>query len=245
MAWFSKGHEDAYKDKVAMIYQEYANLRDYISNAKELEEGFYQRHKDMLRSTLDMNTFLDGEYKHVQELMQQYQKKRKEAQEAHLRKQQAQSVLEAEIDRLANGYKGYPISPFVSISEFPELSHLYGAIQHFESTQWYRLLHQLRTEYALLGSNILIELEQEITKIVPQQSSQEPQALLLLNQSMRNQPSMVEQYAMEAMKEVAFFVNDVKNLLESVNYPTDAEAYMMVHKIIQDFRLTQIKRANH
>lgn len=210
MAWFKKDQEEIHKGKVAMIYQEYANLRNYIGNAKELEEGFYQRYKDMLRSTLDMDTFLDGEYKHIQDLIQQYQKKKQDAQEAHLRKQQAQSVLNAEIDRLANGYKGYPISPFVAVSDFPELSHLYGAIQQFESMHWYRLLHQLRTKYALLGSNILVELEQEITKIVPQQSSQEPQALLLLNQSIRNQPSMVEQYAMEAMKEVAFFVNDVK-----------------------------------
>ncbi|NIZ19476.1 hypothetical protein HCT53_05645 [Spirochaetales bacterium BR151] len=242
MALFKRKDERWISEQMRIIYQEYEELKAMLPNAQELSDGFHDRYKLAERKGLDIQVFLTNELAHVQDLHKHYQKQQEEAREALVRKERAHATLNQEIARMALAYQHYPKCSFVPYQEFPELSHLYGAIQQFEAQHWHSLCMQLRKDHALTGNSGLTPLEQEMRMLVSQRDQSEPHALLAFTQSYRHQLSDIERAVLEATKEVGFFLNGLKSLLDALHYDKELPAYQAIDTMIRDFRLSSIKR---
>lgn len=234
---FKKEHA---AEQLEAVRNQYKDLGLVSSRAAELAEAFESRYKSAAFNRMDLRLFLEEERAFAESLLKREQKAFEKKQERENRAGQP-TATEQRLEKYRKSIEKY--MHILIDGNNDELKRLFGAIDELDRKHWSAISRFLREQFPVRAKSPLESMENQLQSMVSSQEGKPPQVLGYYGDCVRrNEADKADNAAFAAIKEAAFFLNDLLQLLKEVNFSEEEAAFIFLQNVIEDFRLRDIKR---
>lgn len=234
-----------------------AEYRDYIIRYQKpltVQSGFEHRYLQARRSGMDMETFLGAEIQVIIELKRRETEKqnRKSMEKIYGRpksgKEKASSFADRIMEENLERIRHYPSLEVHGEASY-ELKKLFGALARFAEAYWmdiyYYLQDSITTGYGRFTRDYLSKARDLFTgnkKEIPPLLRR----YIALLEAPRKDWGLIEKEQKRCTLEASFFLHSILSQLDRIDKNEDSykEAKEYIRKVLQDFRLMDLKPQN-
>ena len=232
-------------ERIRKSYDDY--IITYMASIDE-KSAFEDRYITALHARVDLTRFIREEIEYLEGLKQTGEiNKARQARSADPKEKKTKGFADRIMEELERKIAHYPEIDFHDDAS-PEVKKLYGALRELDARHWGTLAAFIRKVHS---STVSYNLENRLLRMTTVGEDNVPpeleRYLFLLKQKGRYSSELFRE-SQECIKRAAFFLHDLRIILQECRERglTDDkdvyEAISYVEKIINDFRLKDLKR---